>query len=138
MVKDAKKIGFQLTIGRDNRITRLGSWLRKYKLDELPQLFNVIAGEMSLVGPRPEVPHYVKLYTVEQKRILDLMPGITDPASIKFRHENEILAGSNNPDQTYIDKIIPEKIQLNWEYSSKSSIGRDFYVILHTLILLLK
>jgi len=134
MVVDAEKIGKPLTVGRDPRITRVGYWLRKFKLDELPQLFNVLAGEMSLVGPRPEVPKYVALYTPGQRRVLDLVPGITDPASIKYRDESEILARSPDPERTYVEEIMPEKIRLNLEYAERATVWSDFIVILCTLL----
>ena len=134
MVVDADKIGGSLTIGRDPRITRTGYWLRKFKLDELPQLFNVLSGEMSLVGPRPEVPEYVARYTQDQKRVLELTPGITDPASIAYRNENEILASSDDPEAVYLSEIMPEKIRLNLQYAEKSTVWTDFLTILKTLL----
>lgn len=133
MVVDAEKIGKPLTVGRDPRITRVGYWLRKFKLDELPQLFNVLVGEMSLVGPRPEVPKYVALYTPEQRKVLDLVPGITDPASIKYRDESEILGRSPDPDRTYLEEIMPEKIRLNLEYAAHATVWSDFIIVLKTL-----
>jgi lipopolysaccharide/colanic/teichoic acid biosynthesis glycosyltransferase len=133
MVTDAEKLGKQLTIGRDPRITRIGHLLRKSKLDELPQLVNVLVGEMSLVGPRPEVGHYVGLYTPEQQSVLELSPGITDPASICYRDEAEILAQASDPEATYINEIMPEKIRLNLEYAMQSSAVSDFMVIMQTL-----
>ncbi len=133
MVVNAEKIGRQITVGRDPRITRVGHWLRKYKLDELPQLFNVLSGDMTLVGPRPEVPRYVALYTPEQRAVLDLLPGITDPASVRYRHESELLAQSNDPERTYIEEIMPEKIRINLAYAEHASLLRDFWVILQTL-----
>ncbi len=134
MVVDADKIGGSLTVGRDPRITRTGYWLRKFKLDELPQLFNVLSGEMSLVGPRPEVPEYVARYTQDQKRVLELTPGITDPASIAYRNENEILASSDDPEAVYLSEIMPEKIRLNLQYAEKSTVWTDFLTILKTLL----
>lgn len=134
MVVDAEKRGGQLTVGRDPRVTRVGHWLRKMKLDEFPQLINVLVGEMTLVGPRPEVPRYVELYTAEQRRVLDLVPGITDPASIKYRDENEILARSQQPEQTYIQEIMPEKIRLNLLYAEKATVWSDIRVIVSTLL----
>ncbi len=133
MVVDAERRGGQLTVGRDPRITRTGHWLRKCKLDELPQLLNVLAGEMSLVGPRPEVERYVALYTPEQRRVLDLAPGITDPASIRYRDENEVLATAADPEATYVQQIMPEKIRLNLEYAARANLATDFMVILKTL-----
>ena len=133
MTPDAEKIGKQITVGRDPRITPIGYWLRKAKLDELPQLFNVLAGEMSLVGPRPEVPRYVALYSPEQRQILERVPGITDPASIRYRDESEVLAASPDPERTYIEVIMPEKARLNLEYAQRASLTGDIQVILQTL-----
>lgn len=137
MVRDADRLGKQLTVGRDERITRIGYWLRKYKLDELPQLINVIAGEMSLVGPRPEVLRYVSMYTLEQRKVLDLMPGITDPASIAFRDEAELLAQGEDPEKAYIESVMPEKIRLNLAYAANADVFNDLKVILGTLGVLL-
>ena len=133
MVVNAERVGSQLTVGRDFRITKIGHFLRKSKIDELPQLFNVLKGEMCLVGPRPEVPRYVKLYTLQQSRVLDLVPGITDVASITYRNENNILANCPDPEHEYIKKIIPDKIRINLQYSDKASIWDDFLVILRTI-----
>ena len=133
MVPNAEKLGKQITIGRDSRITAVGHWLRKLKLDELPQLLNVLVGEMSFVGPRPEVPRYVALYTAEQRRVLDLVPGITDMASIEYRNESEILAQSPDPEQVYINEIMPEKIRINLAYAAEGNVWRDLGVILRTL-----
>lgn len=140
MVKNADKIGGAITIGDDPRITKVGRFLRKYKIDELPQLINVLKGEMSLVGPRPEVIKYVNLYTSEQKEVLNLMPGITDPASIKYRNENILLAASRDtyeasydPEQVYIQEIMPDKIRINLEYASRATIFTDFKVIVKTI-----
>ena len=138
MVVDADKKGGQLTVGKDPRITRIGSLLRKTKLDELPQLVNVLKGEMSLVGPRPEVPKYVNLYTAVQRKVLYLMPGITDPASIAFRNENAILAHANDPDSVYINEIMPQKIHLNLEYAKTSSLLTDLTTIFRTIFKLFK
>jgi lipopolysaccharide/colanic/teichoic acid biosynthesis glycosyltransferase len=134
MVINADKLGIPLTVGRDPRITRVGYWLRKFKLDELPQLLNVLLGEMSLVGPRPEVPQYVALYTPEQRKVLDLVPGITDPASIKFANEAELLAEASDPEKFYIEHIMPTKIRLNMEYASHATLWSDILVILKTLV----
>lgn len=133
MVVDADRMGRPLTVGRDPRITRVGYWLRKFKLDELPQLINVVRGEMSLVGPRPEVPRYVALYTLEQRKVLELVPGITDPASIRYRNESEVLARSPDPERTYIEEVMPEKIRLNLEYARRATLWSDFVVIVRTL-----
>jgi lipopolysaccharide/colanic/teichoic acid biosynthesis glycosyltransferase len=133
MVLNAEKMGRPLTVGGDPRITRAGYWLRKFKLDELPQLFNVLKGEMSLVGPRPEVPHYVAFYTPEQLAVLELVPGITDPASIKYRHESLLLAQAKEPEQFYITTVMPDKIQINLEYAARATLWSDFQIILQTL-----
>ena len=133
MVADAERCGGQLTVGGDPRITRAGSVLRKCKLDELPQLFNVLRGEMRLVGPRPEVLRYVALYMPAQRAVLELVPGITDPASIRFRNESELLAASACPEETYIREIMPEKIRINLEYSHRSGVVADVRVIMQTL-----
>jgi lipopolysaccharide/colanic/teichoic acid biosynthesis glycosyltransferase len=123
-----------LTIGgNDSRITNIGGVLRKYKLDELPQLFNVINGTMSLVGPRPEVRKYVSLYNQEQLSILNLKPGITDYASLEYFSENELLAKSNNPEETYINEVLPVKLKINLNYMKKLSIKTDFIIILKTI-----
>jgi lipopolysaccharide/colanic/teichoic acid biosynthesis glycosyltransferase len=134
MVRDAERIGKQLTVGGDSRITRVGYWLRKFKLDELPQLYNVLVGEMSLVGPRPEVPHYVDFYTADQRRVLELIPGITDPASIRYCDEATILASSAEPEVTYVREIMPHKVALNLEYSQRRGFFRDLTVLLGTIV----
>jgi len=125
--------GVQLTVGKDPRITPIGHFIRKYKLDELPQLINVWKGDMSLVGPRPEVKRYVDLYTNEQRKVLEVKPGITDYASLRFFDESRLLAESANPEQTYIQEIMPLKIQINLEYLAKSSTWEDVKVIFLTL-----
>lgn len=124
----------QLTVGmRDPRITRIGYYLRKYKLDELPQLFNVLKGDMSLVGPRPEVRRYVDLYTQEQMKVLSVRPGITDYASIKFINENELLAAAEHPEAYYISHIMPEKLELNLQYINSNVFFKDIGLIFKTL-----
>ena len=128
----------QITVGKDERITKIGSFLRKYKLDEIPQLINVLIGDMSLVGPRPEVPKYVVLYTDEQKEILKVRAGITDYASIEFSDENDLLASEEEPEKAYIEKIMPKKIELNKKYLSKISILTDIKIILLTIKKILK
>lgn len=138
MVVDAEKQGMQITVGKDKRITKSGHFLRKTKLDELPQLINVIKGDMSFVGPRPEVPKYVALYDKQQRKILKVRPGITDLASIEYRDENTLLGKSNNPEGTYIEEIMPRKINLNIEYLSKMSVVYDIQLILKTIIFVLK
>lgn len=123
-----------LTIGAaDSRITGTGLFLRKFKLDEIPQLFNVLKGDMALVGPRPEVRKYVDLYNEEQKQILNVRPGITDLASIEYINENDLLAASNDPEATYINKIMPHKIQINLRYIKEKSLYKDILVIVKTL-----
>ena len=128
----------QITVGKDGRITKLGSFLRKYKLDEIPQLINVLIGDMSLVGPRPEVPKYVALYTDEQKEILKVRAGITDYASIEFSDENDLLASEEDPEKTYIEKVMSRKIELNKKYLSEISILTDIKIILLTIKKILK
>ena len=128
----------QITIGKDSRITKVGDFLRKYKLDEIPQLINVLLGDMSLVGPRPEVPKYVALYTEEQREILKVRAGITDYASIEFSNENDILANEADPEKAYIEKIMPRKIELNKKYLSEISVITDIKIILLTIKKILK
>ena len=128
----------QITVGKDGRITKIGSFLRKYKLDEIPQLINVLIGDMSLVGPRPEVLKYVALYTDEQKEILKVRAGITDYASIEFSDENDLLASEEEPEKAYIEKIMPKKIELNKKYLSEISILTDIKIILLTIKKILK
>ena len=128
-----------LTIGeRDNRITRIGYLLRKTKMDELPQLLNVLKGDMSLVGPRPEVRKYTDLYTEEQRRVLSVRPGITDYASIEYVHENELLSQAEDPERMYIEKVMPDKIKLNMKYLDHYTVGEYFKIIFLTLISLVK
>lgn len=127
----------QITVGKDNRITGIGHILRKTKLDELPQLFNVLKGEMSLVGPRPEVPKYVELYTDEQREILKVPAGITDYASIYFSNESELLGEVENPEEFYIKKIMPYKIELNKKYINEIGIMTDIKIIILTILKIL-
>lgn len=134
MVTDAEKLGKQITIGKDNRITKVGAFLRKFKIDELPQLFNVFKGDMSLVGPRPEVPKYVSLYSFDQKKVLNVRPGITDMASLRYKDENDILGKVENPEEYYINVIMKDKLDLNLEYIEKSNIFFDIYLIVKTII----
>ena len=138
MVRDADKMGSAITIGNDARITSVGRWLRRFKLDEFPQLFNVLKGEMSFVGPRPEVPKYVAVYNDMEREVLNLVPGITDPASVIYRNESEILGGFQDPEKQYIEKIMPNKIRINLEYARRANIMSDIFVILQTLGLLFK
>ena len=133
MVTNAEKIGKQITVGKDSRITRVGAFLRKFKIDELPQLFNVLKGDMSLVGPRPEVPKYVALYNEEQRHVLDVRPGITDMASLRYKDENDILGKVDNPEEYYINIIMRDKLNLNLEYIEKSNLFFDIYLIIKTI-----
>jgi lipopolysaccharide/colanic/teichoic acid biosynthesis glycosyltransferase len=133
MVVNAEKIGGSSTPQDDPRVTSVGGLLRRYKLDELPQLINVVSGEMSLVGPRPQVPWAVELYSEQEKALLNVRPGITDYASIKFADEGEILRGSKDPDKDYLEKIAPEKTRLGLEYVKQNSLWIDLKIILATL-----
>lgn len=138
MHTDADKRGL-LTVGdRDPRITRIGLILRKTKLDELPQLINVLLGDMSLVGPRPEVRKFVDHYTEEQMRVLSIRPGITDNASIRFRNETEILAAQEDPERYYIDRILPEKIELYLKYVDSRSFFGDLKMIFNTFVAIIR
>jgi lipopolysaccharide/colanic/teichoic acid biosynthesis glycosyltransferase len=134
MVVDAEKRGLQITTGKDPRITRSGEFLRKTKIDELPQLINVVKGEMSLVGPRPEVPKYVEYYPDEAKKVIfSFRPGITDYAAILFRNENDLLEGSVDPEETYIKQVLPEKIALYLKYAKERTLWLDFRLIIGTI-----
>jgi len=137
MVVDAEKIGGPSTADDDPRITKIGKFIRKYKLDELPQLINVLKGEMSIVGPRPEVPFYVDMFTEEEKRILDVKPGITDWASLWNPDEGAILAGSSDPEKTYMGKIRPIKIKLQLKYVEERSFLTDLKIIFLTVLTVL-
>jgi lipopolysaccharide/colanic/teichoic acid biosynthesis glycosyltransferase len=132
MVKDASLRGGQITSAADGRITRLGRFLRKTKLDELPQFINVLKGDMSLVGPRPEVPMYVQLFRSDYEEILQVHPGITDLASLKYRDEATMLAQSKDPEREYVEYVLPDKIKLAKEYVSRSSFLFDLALILRT------
>lgn len=133
MTVDAEKKGLQLTVGGDNRVTRAGKFLRKTKLDELPQLFDVLIGNMSIVGPRPEVPKYIAQYPASiRKQVLSVRPGITDRASIEFRNENEILSNSADPEKSYINEILPIKQKYYIEYVNKNSFLGDLKIIWET------
>ena len=126
--------GLRITTSNDSRITPVGKFLRKSKLDELPQLLNVLRGDMSLVGPRPEVPEYTALYTEEQRRIFLVRPGITDPASILFRNENDLLTDSDDPNRLYTEEILPRKVELGLEYINNMSLMYDIKLIFQTLL----
>jgi lipopolysaccharide/colanic/teichoic acid biosynthesis glycosyltransferase len=131
--------GGQLTVGSsDSRITKAGYFLRKFKVDELPQLWNVVLGDMSVVGPRPEVPRYVAMYSPEQRRVLNIRPGITDYASLSYFEESDLLAKSANPEETYIQEVMPAKLALNLEYVRKHSFAGDLAIILKTGLRILK
>ena len=125
--------GARITKASDSRITPLGAFLRKFKLDEIPQLINVFKGEMSFVGPRPEIPHYVKLYTPEQEQVLNYRPGITDPATISFRKESEILEKAEDMEKHYVEVIMPEKLKINMAYLKRANFFSDFLLIIKTL-----
>jgi lipopolysaccharide/colanic/teichoic acid biosynthesis glycosyltransferase len=130
---NSDKLGLITVGGRDPRITSVGFFLRKYKLDELPQLLNVLIGEMSLVGPRPEVKKYVDLYTTEQKKVLSIRPGITDWASINYRDENVILGDSSDPEKDYIEKVMPDKLNYNLVYIENYGSLEYFKIIFTTI-----
>lgn len=133
MIVDAEAKGMQITTDGDNRITKVGKFIRKTKIDELPQLFNVISGKMSIVGPRPEVPKYVAMYNDEQLRVLSVKPGITDLASIEFRNENDLLDGDEDPERKYIEEIMPAKLALNLKYIEKAGFFYDIGLIFKTI-----
>ena len=134
MCTGAEAKGRQITVGADPRITKSGAFLRKYKLDELPQLLNVLTGEMSLVGPRPEVPRYVALYLDDvRKRVLSVPPGITDYASIEYKDENDILGRAVDPDKAYIEKVMPVKLAYYLRYVAEHSLCLDFKLIIQTI-----
>jgi lipopolysaccharide/colanic/teichoic acid biosynthesis glycosyltransferase len=139
MVFDAEKKGKHITVGADLRITTIGRFLRKYKLDELPQLIDVLVGDMSLVGPRPEVPKYIDCYSDDEKHdVLSIKPGITDNASIEFRGENELLAGAKDPEAAYINEVLPRKIALYRKYVRERSFFGDVAIIFKTIFLIIK
>ena len=133
MIVDAEAKGMQITTDGDNRITKVGKFIRKTKIDELPQLFNVFIGQMSFVGPRPEVPKYVAMYNEEQRQVLSVKPGITDLASIEFRNENDLLDGDDDPETKYIQEIMPAKLELNIKYISKAGFFYDIGLIFKTI-----
>lgn len=133
MIKDAAARGPVVTVGGDPRITPLGRFLRKTKLDELPQLLNVLRGDMSLVGPRPEVPKYVAMYNDDQLRVLSVRPGLTDPASLAYSNEEEILARYEDREKAYIEDIMPAKLRLNLSYIEQATITSDLRLIFKTI-----
>ena len=133
MLSDAPAVGPLLTVGDDPRITRVGRWLRRTKLDELPQLINILTGDMSFVGPRPEVERYVRLFRTEYAEILQVRPGITDLASLKYRAESTLLARSPKPEEEYVTRILPDKLRLGQQYVRELSLGRDVMLIARTL-----
>lgn len=133
MRTNADKAGLLTVGGRDNRITKVGYYIRKYKVDELPQLINVLLGDMSLVGPRPEVRKFVDLYTTEQMKVLSIKPGITDYASIQYSNENEILGKAADPEKVYIEEIMPAKLKLNLKYIEEQGILTDIKIIFKTI-----
>lgn len=133
MVMNAEQLGQVITIGKDPRITRVGAILRATKADELPQLFNVLRGEMSLVGPRPEVPKYVAQYSPAERAILELRPGMTDPASLKYRDENDLLGSVENPQDYYVTVIVPDKIKVGLAYAQTATLWTDLQTILRTV-----
>jgi lipopolysaccharide/colanic/teichoic acid biosynthesis glycosyltransferase len=138
MATGSDKKGLITIGGNDSRITKTGFFIRKYKIDELPQLFNVFVGDMSLVGPRPEVRKYVDLYTKEQKEVLSVKPGITDYASIEYANENEILGSVSDPENVYIQEIMPAKIQLNMKYIQNKGLSEYFKIIFLTFLKIIK
>jgi len=138
MRTNAEKAG-KLTVGmRDSRITKIGYFIRKFKLDEFPQFINVLKGEMSIVGPRPDVQEYVRLYSEEERKVLDMKPGITDYASLEYFEESDLLAKSNNPEKTYIEEIMPAKLRLNQKYIENPTLLVDLKIILLTVKRILK
>lgn len=138
MVPDAPRLGGKITAGADPRITRIGRYLRWTKVDELPQLLNVLKGDMSVVGPRPEVRQYVELFRSDYEEILQVSPGITDLASVHYRHEAELLGGAENPEDRYVKEVLPEKIKLAKEYLHRSSFFFDIVVLLKTFVAIVK
>lgn len=138
MRPDSDKLGLITVGGRDPRVTRSGYYIRKYKLDEFPQLINVFIGDMSLVGPRPEVRKYVDMYTPEQMRVLSVRPGITSLASLRYRNENELLAQAEDPDRCYVEKVMPDKLAIDLEYVPKANLLTDIRLIFATIASIIK
>lgn len=137
MKRDAEQQG-QLTIGRDKRVTSFGRFLRRFKFDEWPQLFNVLVGQMSLVGPRPEVFKYVSMYNEEQRSVLNWKPGLTDPASLRYINESELLATFDDPEQGYVSRVMPEKLRMNLEYLRSRTWASDMRVLMRTVARVIK
>ncbi len=133
MVVAADRMGPCVTASGDPRVTRVGLYLRRWKLDELPQLWNVLKGDMSLVGPRPELPFYVRTYTEEQREVFAIRPGITDPATLAYRNEEDILAAATDRERFYTEVVLPDKLRLNLDYMQRVSLGFDLALILMTL-----
>jgi lipopolysaccharide/colanic/teichoic acid biosynthesis glycosyltransferase len=127
-----------ITVGNDNRVTRSGRFIRKTKIDEFPQLINILKGDMSVVGPRPEVPKYVALYTEDQKKVLSVRPGLTDLASLKYFDEQKLLGESDDPEKTYLNEIMPKKLDLNLQYLAQQSLFLDFKLIFSTIFRIFK
>lgn len=138
MKPNSESLG-QITVGgRDPRITKVGYWIRRFKVDEFPQLINVLIGDMSVVGPRPEVRRYVDLYTEEEMNVLKVRPGLTDYASLEYMNENDLLERSTDPNKTYIEEIMPAKLALNQKYIREKSLGLDFKLIVKTIVKLIR
>lgn len=125
--------GVGLTVEGDRRVTRVGRFLRRYKVDELPQLWNVVAGQMSIVGPRPELPEFVSHYNGDERHVLDLMPGITDPASLAYFDEDRLLACADDVERTYVQQVLPEKVRMNLKYATRANTFTDLVVVCKTI-----
>ena len=138
MVENAESLGSQVTTGEDPRITKCGRWLRKFRIDEIPQLFNILKGELSFVGVRPEVPKYVKKYTPEMFATLLLPAGVTSMTSIMYKDESKLLEGAENPDKTYVEEILPEKMKYNLEYIKNFNFWYDIKVMVKTVFAVIK
>ena len=138
MVENAESLGSQVTTGEDPRITKCGRWLRKFRIDEVPQLFNILKGELSFVGVRPEVPKYVKKYTPEMFATLLLPAGVTSMTSIMYKDESKLLEGAENPDKTYVEEILPEKMKYNLEYIKNFNFWYDIKVMVKTVFAVIK
>ena len=137
-MKSISRNNSPLTVGNDSRITKVGKYIRKFKIDELPQFFNVLKGDMSVVGPRPEIPEFTNMYNEKQLKVLSMRPGITDNASILYFNEGELLAKSSNPKETYINEVMPDKLKMNMEYFENRTIIVDFKIIFKTLLKILR